>query len=79
MGLIEGLTRGKSLGHLLTGTRTVNGDGTRISFKTAILRGLTRAVPFEVFSALGSAAYPRHDRWTRTIVVDERVSSLPEA
>jgi len=79
MGLIEGLTRGKSLGHLLTGTRTVNEDGTRISFKTAILRGLTRAVPFEVFSALGSVSYPWHDRWTRTIVIDERTSSLPDA
>ena len=79
MGLIEGLTRGKSLGKLMTGTRTVNGDGTRIGFKTALLRGLIRAVPFEVFSGLGSVSYPWHDRWTNTIVVDKRLSSLPDA
>jgi len=72
MGLVEGLTRGKSLGKLVTGTRTVNEDGTRIGFRTALLRGLSRAVPFEVFSGLGSVSYPWHDRWTRTIVVDER-------
>jgi len=72
MGLIEGLTRGKSLGKLITGTRTVNGDGTRISFKTALLRGLSRAVPLEVFSGLGSVSFPWHDKWTGTIVVDER-------
>jgi len=79
IGLIEGLTRGKSLGKLMTGTRAVNEDGTRINFRTAMLRGLSRAVPFEVFSGLGSVAYPWHDRWTNTIVVDERLSSLPDA
>jgi len=72
MGLVEGLTRGKSLGKLITGTRTVNGDGSRIRFKTALLRGVCRAVPFEVFSGLGSVSYPWHDRWAGTIVVDER-------
>jgi uncharacterized RDD family membrane protein YckC len=79
MGLIEGLTRGKSLGKLITGTRTVNGDGTRINFKTALLRGLSRAAPLEVFSGLGSVSYPWHDKWTGTIVVDERLSNLPGA
>ncbi|MBS1605665.1 MAG: RDD family protein [Bacteroidetes bacterium] len=71
-GLVEGLTRGKSLGKLITGTRTVNGDGSRISFKTGLLRGLSRAVPLEVFSGLGRVSYPWHDKWTGTMVVDER-------
>ncbi len=77
MALIEGLTRGKSLGKLITGTRVVNGDGSRISFKTALLRSLSRIVPFEPFSALGSPSYPWHDKWTHTYVVDEKTSSLP--
>ncbi len=59
------------------GTRAVNQDGTRISARTAILRCLSRLVPFEPFSALGSPSFPWHDRWTNTYVVDERESTLP--
>ena len=76
-GLIEGIFKGKSLGKLITGTRAVNADGTPISFKTALLRGISRVVPFEPFSALGSPSYPWHDKWTGTYVVDEKESSLP--
>jgi len=76
-GLIEGIFKGKSLGKAITGTRAVNADGTRISFKTAFLRGISRVVPLEPFSALGSQTYPWHDKWTNTYVVDEKESSLP--
>lgn len=76
-GLIEGIFKGKSLGKLITGTRAVNANGTPISFKTALLRGISRVVPFEPFSALGSPSYPWHDKWTSTYVVDEKQSSLP--
>ena len=77
MGLVEGLFRGKSLGKLITGTRAVNEDGTRISFKTGFLRGLGKAVPFDAFSALGQPPYPWHDKWVHTYVIVERQSSLP--
>src|SRR5882762_9574298 len=50
----EGLTGGKTIGKYITGTRAVNEDGTRITFRTAVLRSLSRSVPFEPFSALGS-------------------------
>lgn len=73
----ESLSGGKTLGKLITGTRAVNSDGTRISTKTAFLRILSRIVPFEVFSALGSPCYPWHDRWTNTFVIDEQSSQLP--
>lgn len=73
----ESLTGGKTLGKLITGTRAVNNDGSRISTRTAILRCLSRLVPFEAFSALGSPSFPWHDRWTKTIVIDEGRSSLP--
>ena len=74
---LEAATRGKTLGKYLTSTRAVNDDGTRITLKKAVLRFLCRLVPFEVFSALGSPCYPWHDRWTKTVVIDERLTTLP--
>jgi uncharacterized RDD family membrane protein YckC len=73
----ESLSGGKTLGKLITGTRAVNQDGSRIRPKTAILRCLSRLVPFDAFSALGSPCFPWHDRWTKTYVIDENLSSLP--
>jgi uncharacterized RDD family membrane protein YckC len=75
---IEYLGRGKTIGKLITGTRAVNEDGTYISLKTALLRSLSRMIPFEPFSALGATSYPWHDRWTKTYVVDDKQSRLPE-
>jgi uncharacterized RDD family membrane protein YckC len=77
MFVIEALFKGKSLGKLITGTRAVNADGSNISAQTALLRGLSRAVPFNAFSALGSPSYPWHDKWTKTYVIDERLSNRP--
>jgi uncharacterized RDD family membrane protein YckC len=70
MGLIEAVFKGRSFGKLITGTIAVNEDGSRISGQTALLRGLSRAVPFNAFSALGSRCYPWHDRWNKTYVVN---------
>src|SRR6478609_8566214 len=64
VGIVEGVTGGKTLGKLITSTRAVYEDGTRIEFSTGFLRGLSRAVPFEAFSAFGG--HPWHDRWTDT-------------
>lgn len=71
MSAIEFFGGGRSLGKLLTRTRAVNDDGTPITFKTALLRRLSRMVPFEAFSALGSPSAPWHDRWTNTRVIDD--------
>ena len=76
MGLMEVIFKGRSLGKLITGTRAVNEDGSNISAGTAFLRGLSRAVPFNAFSALGSPPYPWHDRWNKTFVVDIKQSGL---
>ena len=76
IGAVEALFGGKSLGKLITRTRAVNDDGTRISTGTAFLRGLSRAVPFSAFSALGTPCYPWHDRWTHTLVIDEKASVI---
>jgi len=75
---IEAIFKGKTFGKLMTGTRAVNEDGSNITAKTALLRGLSRVVPFEAFSALGNPSYPWHDKWTRTYVIDESKSNRPE-
>lgn len=76
MFLIELVGKGRSVGKFITGTKAVNEDGSAISAKTALLRGLSRTVPFEVFSALGSPSYPWHDKWTHTYVIDVKRSQL---
>ena len=77
MGIYEGIFRGRTLGKLITRTRAVNEDGSTISFQTGLLRGFSRAVPFEAFSAFGEPSYPWHDKWTRTYVIDLTRSTLP--
>lgn len=74
MGIVEAVFKGKSLGKLITGTRAVNMDGTKISFATAFARGASRAVPFCVFSAFGTPCNPWQDKWTNTMVIDEKKS-----
>ena len=73
---VEAIFKGKSLGKLITGTRAVNLDGSAISISTALSRGFSRAVPFCVFSALGNPCIPWQDKWTDTMVIDEKQSGL---
>lgn len=76
MGTAEAVFKGKSMGKLITGTRAINLNGTNISTSTAFKRGLARAVPFCAFSALGSPCNPWQDRWTDTMVMDEKESDI---
>lgn len=66
----EAAFKGYTLGKLITGTRAVRNDGSNLLFKDALLRSLSRIVPFEAFSALGNA--PWHDTWTNTTVIKTR-------
>ena len=70
--ICEAAFKGYTLGKLLTGTRAVRNDGQALTFKDAILRSLSRMVPFEVFSALGNPSNPWHDTWTNTRVIKVR-------
>ncbi len=78
MGIVEGFGKGKTIGKYITGTRAVNEDGSKITFSTGFVRGLTRLVPFNALSALGSPTYPWHDKWTNTLVIDEKLSNYSE-
>jgi len=68
--LCEKLFRGYTLGKLISGTRAIRQDGQELTFKNALLRSLSRIVPFEVFS--GFSDMPWHDQWTDTMVVQSR-------
>ena len=61
--------KGYTLGKLITGTRAIREDGGELTVKDALLRSLSRLVPFEAFSGFG---YPWHDTWTKTAVVKSR-------
>jgi uncharacterized RDD family membrane protein YckC len=66
----EKIFGGYTLGKLLTGTRAIREDGEELTFKDALLRSLSRLVPFEAFSGFGQK--PWHDSWTRTQVIKTR-------
>ena len=68
--ICEKAFKGYTLGKLITGTRAIREDGNELTFKDALLRSLSRLVPFEVFSAFGG--YPWHDSWTKTRVIKSR-------
>ena len=68
--ICEKLFKGYTLGKLITGTRAIRTDGQELTFRDAILRSLSRMVPFEPFSGFGG--HPWHDTWTNTMVIRTR-------
>jgi uncharacterized RDD family membrane protein YckC len=74
--LVELILGGRTLGKVITGTKAVNMDGTRMKPQTILIRSLIRAIPFEQFSALGNPCYPWHDKWSKTYVVDIKKTQL---
>ena len=83
--IMETLLKGKTIGKYITETRAVDEEGYPVNNQTAFARGLIRIIPFEEISALTLAfaplsllsPYPWHDRWSKSIVIDERKSTLP--
>lgn len=76
MFLCELIFKGRSVGKFITGTKAVNEDGTEMQPKTILSRSLSRAIPFDQLSALGSPPHPWHDKWTRTYVIDVKKTAL---
>jgi uncharacterized RDD family membrane protein YckC len=74
--LTEILLGGRTIGKLITGTKAVNMDGSNMEPKTIFIRSLARAVPFEQFSALQNPCFPWHDKWSKTLVIDLKKTSL---
>lgn len=65
--LMEGITRGRSLGKFLTHTVAIRKDLSPITWKQAFTRSLVRIFPLDPLSGLFGP--PLHDRWTGTMVV----------
>jgi len=69
--ICEKAFKGKTLGKLITGTKAVRENGEELTFTDALLRSLSRMVPFEPFSIwIGEGLW--HDRWTKTMVIRTR-------
>ena len=68
--ICEKAFKGYTLGKLISGTRAIRIDGQELTFKDALLRSLSRIVPFEILSGFGG--HPWHDTWTNTRVIKAR-------
>lgn len=74
--VIENTLRGQSIGKLLTKSRAVGEDGSEVTFKQVLWRSLSRLVPFEQLSFIGEHSKGWHDKWSGTIVIDLKESTL---
>ena len=68
--ICEKLFKGYTLGKIITGTRAIRQDGGELTFRNALLRSLSRCVPFEIFSGFSTLTW--HDSWTDTMVIKAR-------
>ena len=72
--LIESITKGRSIGKLVTGTKVVMIDGSTPTTKDYFMRSLCRIIPFEVLSFLGENGW--HDKISKTTVVNKKAFEL---
>lgn len=66
----EVITKGRSLGKLITGTMVVNENGGLPTGNDLLKRNFSRIVPFDALSFLGSNGW--HDSWSDTKVVKRK-------
>jgi uncharacterized RDD family membrane protein YckC len=64
---LEGITKGRTLGKLVTKTKVVRENGDAIGFKEAAIRSLCRLIPLDGISILFGA--PWHDQLSKTKVI----------
>ncbi len=71
----EGGLGGKIIGKYITRMRVLSIDGYAPDAGHYIKRSFSRIVPFEAFSFLGERSNGWHDRWSDTMVIDEKLST----
>lgn len=71
MCLIEVITKGMSIAKYITGTQVYYKDGNAPTLIESLRRNITRIVPFDGLSFLGSYR-GWHDRWSDTYVVNKK-------
>ncbi|SHK93884.1 RDD family protein [Hymenobacter psychrotolerans] len=62
-------TTGRTMGKLVTRTRVVMADGSKLTTSAVLKRTLCRIIPFEAFSFFNDAASGLHDSISKTRVV----------
>ncbi|WP_313374781.1 RDD family protein [Chishuiella sp.] len=67
---IEAITKGRSIGKYITGTKVVMIDGTNPTIKDYFSRNISRIIPFDAFSFLGGNGW--HDKISKTTVVNKK-------
>lgn len=68
--LTELVTKGRSLGKLITGTKVVKIDGSNLTVTDLLKRNFLRAVPFDFLSFIGNNGW--HDNFSDTAVVKKK-------
>jgi uncharacterized RDD family membrane protein YckC len=63
---------GKTIGKYLTKTRVIYMDGSTPTNVTIAKRALCRFIPFDAFSFLSSYPIGWHDKYSDTLVIDEK-------
>jgi len=71
--LMEYLTKGRTVGKYITGTKVISTDGSEPTFQDYFIRTISRVVPFDAFSFFGENGW--HDSWSSTRVVTARTYS----
>lgn len=74
--LVEGIFKGRTLGKLITKTRTVGEDGLLMNTSELLNRSFSRIIPFDQLS-FAFADQGWHDRFSHTMVVDLNDPILP--
>lgn len=60
----------KSPAKFLTRTKVITTDGLKPTFKTIVVRTLCRFIPFDLFSFFGNKPIGWHDKFSKTLVID---------
>lgn len=68
--LSEYLTKGRSLGKFITGTKVIMIDGSAPTTKDYFYRNLCRIIPFDLLTFLGGNGW--HDKISKTTVVNKK-------
>lgn len=70
--IFEYTTKGKTLGKYVTNTKTVSEDDGEINLSTVLIRSISRFIPFNPLSFLGSNSTGWHDSISKTKVIKEQ-------
>lgn len=66
--LLEYITKGRTIGKYITGTKVITTDGQIPTMYEFFIRNISRLVPFDIISFLGENGW--HDSWSDTRVID---------